>query len=52
MKQADKNALYDWEKYLQDIMRSTPVDKEMSVAEREKHRKYLEAHPIEWIQYF
>ncbi|MBF0951055.1 MAG: hypothetical protein HXK22_04600, partial [Alloprevotella tannerae] len=52
MKQADKIALLDWEKFRQDIMRSTPVDKEMSVSEREKHRMYLEAHPIEWIEYF
>ena len=47
MKQVDRNALLDWEKFLQDIMRSTPVDKDMSVAERERHRIYLEAHPIE-----
>jgi hypothetical protein len=33
MKQTDKHALLDWEKYRQDIMRSTPVDKEMSVAD-------------------
>lgn len=52
MKQTDKHALLDWEKYRQDIMRSTPVDKEMSVADREKHRIYLEARPIEWIEYF
>ena len=52
MKQVDRNALLDWEKFLQDIMRSTPVDKDMSVAERERHRIYLEAHPIEWIKFF
>ena len=52
MKQSDKTALLDWEKYCQDIMRSTPVDKKMSLSEREKHRIYLEAHPIEWMQYF
>lgn len=52
MKQADRNALLDWEKYRQDIMRATPIDKEMNAAERERHRLYLEAHPIEWIEYF
>ena len=52
MKQADRNALLDWEKYRPGIMRATPVDKEMSVAERERHRLDLEAHPIEWIEYF
>lgn len=34
------------------IYRSTPVDTSMSHAEREKHRLYLEAHPIEWIKFF
>lgn len=52
MKQIDKNALVDWEKYKEDVMRSTPVDQSMSHAERERHRLYLEAHPIEWIKFF
>lgn len=52
MKQIDKNALVDWEKYKEDVMRSTPVDQSMSHAERERHRIYLEAHPIEWIKFF
>ena len=52
MKQIDKNALLDWEKYKEAIYRSTPVDTSMSYAEREKHRLYLEAHPIEWIKFF
>lgn len=52
MKQTDKIALLDWEKFKEDIARATPVDKAMSHAEREKHRAYLEAHPIEWIKFF
>lgn len=52
MKQIDKTALIDWEKFKEDIARATPVDKDMSHAEREKHRLYLEAHPIEWIKFF
>lgn len=52
MKQSDKSALLDWEKYREDIARSTPVDRSLSHAEREKHRLYLEAHPIEWIKFF
>ena len=52
MKQVDKIALQDWEKFKEDIARSTPVDKTMTHAEREKHRIYLEAHPIEWIKFF
>lgn len=52
MKQIDRDALRDWEQYKQDISRSTAVDRSMSTAEREKHRIYLEAHPIEWIKFF
>ena len=52
MKQIDKNALLDWEQYKQDIYRSTPVDQNMSHGDRERHRIYLEAHPIEWIKFF
>ena len=52
MKQIDKQALNDWEKYKEEIARSTPVDKSMTHAEREKHRLWLEAHPIEWIKFF
>lgn len=52
MKQTDRLALLDWEKYKEDIARATPVDRNMTVAEREKHREYLEKHPIEWIKFF
>ena len=52
MKQSDKIALLDWEKFREDIARSTPVDRSMSHAEREKHRIWLEARPVEWIKFF
>lgn len=52
MKQTDRLALLDWEKYKDDIARATPVDRNMTAAEREKHREYLEKHPIEWIRFF
>lgn len=52
MKQIDKTALLDWEKFKEDIDRATPVDKSMSAADREKHRRYLERHPVEWIKFF
>ena len=45
MKQTDRLALLDWEKYKEDIARATPVDRNMTAAEREKHREYLEKHP-------
>lgn len=52
MKQIDRDALRNWDEYIEDIMRSTPVDKNMTRADIEKHRIYLEAHPIEWIKFF
>ncbi len=52
MKQLDRDALREWEKYKEDIANSTPIDTSMSHADIEKHRIYLEAHPIEWIKFF
>jgi len=48
-KQADKQAVLDWEKYVQNITAETTVDSNMSYAEREKKRKELEDNPIEWM---
>lgn len=52
MKQIDRDALRDWEEYKNSIANSTEVDPGMSVADIEKHRKYLEEHPVEWIKFF
>ncbi|MEA4949109.1 MAG: hypothetical protein VB068_05590, partial [Petrimonas sp.] len=52
MKQEDRSALRNWEEYKEDIMRSTPVDKNMTRAEIERHRVQLEANPVEWIKFF
>ncbi|HBG39915.1 MAG TPA: hypothetical protein DDW85_00710 [Porphyromonadaceae bacterium] len=52
MKQEDRQALKKWKEEKEDILRSTPVDKNMSRAEIERHRLYLEAHPVEWIKFF
>ena len=52
MKQIDRAALLDWDKFKDDIARATPVDTSMSHAEREKHRLRLEQHPLEWIRFF
>lgn len=52
MKQIDRNALREWEVLKDNIRNSTPIDNSMSTAEIEKHKKYLEAHPIEWIKFF
>ncbi|WP_108822012.1 hypothetical protein [Dysgonomonas sp. Marseille-P4361] len=48
-KQADKQAVLDWDKYVQNIQAETTIDSNMSYAEREKKRKELEADPIEWM---
>lgn len=45
MKQTDRLALLDWEKYKEDIARATPVDRNMTAAEREKHRNILRNIP-------
>lgn len=52
MKQEDRNALKYWEEYREDIIQSTPVDRNMSHAEIEKHRIYLESNIILWIKFF
>jgi len=52
MKLIDKNAVLNWDRYKENIYRETPVDSSMTLADIEKHRIYLEAHPIEWIKYF
>lgn len=52
MKATDRQALREWEEFKEDIMRSTPVDINMTFAEREKHRLWLEARPVEWIKFF
>ena len=52
MKQSDKAALLEWGRFKEDIARATPVDRSMSHAERERHRRQLEAHPVEWITFF
>jgi len=52
MKQEERDALRYWEEYKEDIKNSTPVDTKMSAAEIEKHRLWLEDHPIEWIKFF
>lgn len=52
MKQADRDAVRDWAEFVQDIANATPADESKTPEEIEKHRLYLEAHPIEWIQFF
>lgn len=48
----EKQKLKEWEAYKNDIESSTPVEVNMTEAEKAKKKAYLEAHPIEWIEYF
>jgi DNA-binding cell septation regulator SpoVG len=52
MTQKERQLKREWQEFLEDIKNATPVDKKMSAAEIEKHRIYLEAHPVEWILFF
>ena len=47
MKLTDKQALQEWEQYLQSIREETAIDRATPVAEREKRRQWLEAHPAQ-----
>ena len=52
MKQIDRDALKRWEEIKRAEYNSTPIDESLSPAEIEKHRRHLEEHPIEWMQFF
>lgn len=50
-KLTDKQELLRWERFKKNIAASTPAE-DLTHAEIEKKRVYLEARPIEWILYF
>lgn len=52
MKQVDRDALKEWAALKESVYNDTPINESMSAAEIEKHRLYLEVHPIDWIQFF
>lgn len=52
MTQKEREALRIWEDYREDALRKGVVVVNKSRAEIEKHREWLEAHPIEWIKFF
>src|ERR1035437_3377026 len=49
---SNKNALLDWEDFLQNVRNSTPVDVNESESEKKKRIKKLEADPEEWFKYY
>lgn len=52
MKQIDRDALKHWGRFTKSIYNNTPIDESASSVEIDRHRTYLEGHPIEWIQFF
>lgn len=50
-KQTELEAQRRWAEYIADLRRQTPVEN-LTQAETVAKRRYLEEHPIEWIQYF
>lgn len=51
MAKRDKQALKDWEDYRKALLTGTALETNKTGADIEKHRKYLEAHPVEWMKY-
>lgn len=48
----EKKKLKEWNDYVADIANATPVEVNLSEAEKARKKEYLEAHPLEWIRYF
>lgn len=52
MTQEEKQRLREWKDYLKDIANATPVEADLSEAEKARKRAKLEKDPIAWIKYF
>lgn len=50
-KQADKQALKEWDEYRKALITGTALEYNKTTADIEKHRKYLEDRPVEWMMY-
>jgi hypothetical protein len=48
----EKKKLKEWADYVADIANATPVEVNLSEAEKARKKEYLESHPLEWIKYF
>lgn len=48
----EKKKMREWQEYLADIRNATPVETNLSEAEKKKKLARLEANPEEWIKYF
>ena len=52
MKQEDKLKHKEWKEFLKDIANATPVEADLSEAEKVRKKAKLEKDPIQWIKYF
>lgn len=52
MTQEEKKKLLEWKAYLKDIANATPVEANLSEADKARRKAKLEKNPVEWIQYF
>jgi hypothetical protein len=51
MKPGERQSFLYWEKYRKNLLSDTYVERRDSVS-LQKHKEYLEAHPIEWCKFF
>lgn len=49
---SNKQALQEWEEFLDNIRNSTPVDQNETTEQKAERIKKLEAHPEEWFKYY
>ncbi len=52
MTQEEKQRIKEWKDFLKDIANATPVEVDLSEAEKARKKAQLEKNPIEWIKYF
>lgn len=52
MRKEERRALQLWQEQVESIRQQTPVEDGLTKADIERQKKYLEAHPLEWIEYF
>lgn len=52
MKQPDKQALLEWEEFVDNIRNSTPIDRSETQEQKAKRIKTLEADPEAWFKYY
>lgn len=52
MKPGERHSLDEWQRHKKAYLSDSGLDMNRSEAEIQKHRRYLEAHPVEWAKFF